>query len=196
VRRRGTAGALVAAAACLLAACSLKTGSGRRGESAPEVLRIWMEPIVRWEPGAARVVDVALENATDRTLAIAEPDAAHVRVAVFARPEGTAVCGVEPREGAAGRGRVELAPGDRVAVRVDLAEACADLPPGDYRYEVSYRAPALPAGEGEGAGPAPRPYSGNVATRYGEVVVEASPWPDRRTPRPPPRAARRPPRVP
>ncbi len=189
--------ALVAAAACLLAACSLRTGSGHgRGESAPEVLRIWMEPIVRWDPGAARTVDVALENATDRTLAIAEPDAAHVRVAVFARPEGAAVCGVEPREDAAGRGRVELAPGDRVAVRVDLAEACADLPPGDYRYEVSYRAPALPAGEGEGAGPAPRPYSGNVATRYGEVVVEAPPWPERGAPRPPSRAARRPPRVP
>ena len=103
--------ALVAAAACLLAACSLRTGSGHgRGESAPEVLRIWMEPIVRWDPGAARTVDVALENATDRTLAIAEPDAAHVRVVVFARPEGAAVCGVEPREDAAGRGRVELAP--------------------------------------------------------------------------------------
>jgi hypothetical protein len=153
---------------------------------------------VRWEPGAARAVALSLENATNRTLVIASPDPANARVAVFAGPESTRVCGVEPSEEARAHGRVELAPGDRVAVRVDLGGACAGLPPGGYRYEVSYRAP-LPAraeAASEGGAPESPPFSGTLATSYGEVLVEAEAWPERGPARSPVRAARRPVRGP
>jgi hypothetical protein len=97
---------------------------------------------------------------------------------------------------------VELAPGDRVSVRVDLTEACAGVPPGEYRYEVSYRAPtpaggAAAATGGEGDPHAPRAFSGTLATFHGELVVEveaaAMPEPESEARRSAPRAGRRPP---
>lgn len=177
---RGTAGVLRAAivAACLLAACATRTSRGRGADGgSPQPVRIWVAPILWWEGDAAREVDVAIENATNRTVAIAAPDPANARVAIFSGPESVRVCGVEPREPAPAPGeRVELAPGDRVAVRVSLADACAGAPPGDYRYEVSYRAPSLrPAAPGPGEEAAAesraRAFSGTLATRYGELVV-------------------------
>jgi hypothetical protein len=211
VRRRRSPGllALAAAAGCVLAACSTRGGSGRgAGDGAPQPLRIWVAPILWWEEGAARGVDLALENATNRTVAIAAPDAAHARVEVFAGPESLRVCGVEPLEPAGAPGpRVELAPGDRVSVRVSLAEACGAVAPGAYRYEVSYRAPSLravPAPEGVDAAEAGgRAFSGTLATTYGQIFVSGDAGPGRGAAAPaqepregsraPLRAARRPP---
>jgi hypothetical protein len=180
--RRGISARLVAAAAAVvLAACSTGAGSRRGSDGgAAQAVRIWVAPILWWEEGAAREVDLAIENATNRTVAIAAPDAAHARVAVFATgPESLRVCGVEPREpaGAPGR-RVELAPGDRVAVRVSLAEACGAVAPGAYRYEVSYRAPSLgpaaaPEPGAEAAETSARAFSGTLATTYGQIFVAA-----------------------
>lgn len=190
MRRRRSAGLLAAAAACALAACGTGSGARRGDAGAPQPLRIWVAPILWWEEGAAREVDLALENATDRTVAIAAPDAAHARVEIFAGPESLRMCGIDPREpaGAPGR-RVALAPGDRVAVRVSLAAACGAVAPGTYRYEVSYRVPAL----GEAAAPEPeageaeagdaqagaRAFSGTLATSYGQLFVAGAAEPAR-----------------
>jgi hypothetical protein len=59
---------------------------------------------------------------------------------------------------------LDLEPGDRVPLEVDLGTACASVPPGSYRYEVAYRLPDV-AGE--------RTVSGTLPTRYGELVVVA-----------------------
>jgi hypothetical protein len=75
------------------------------------------------------------------------------------------LCGVAPVSPREPGARVMLAPGDRVAVVVDLGRACAALPPGEYRYEVSYRAAEPEGGKGT---------SGTLGTRYGQVLVSAS----------------------
>jgi hypothetical protein len=113
-------------------------------------------------------VDFSIENPTRRTVTIAAPDPALARVDVLAGPESVRVCGVAPAERVAPGERIALAPGDRVAVRVDLAEACGSVPPGAYRYEIGYRA-AEPAGAGA--------FSGTLGVRYGQVLVSA-PTPD------------------
>lgn len=174
--RRSTFAALAAALA--LAACS-SGGAARRPEPAPQPLRLWVAPIVWWEQGAALDLDVAIENATLRTVALAAPDAANARVALFAGPEPEPLCALEPREPpATPRARIELAPADRVAVRVSLAGACGALAPGEYRYEVSYRSPAPadgPAAAGE-PGPAPaRAFSGPLDAAHGQIVVTPAP---------------------
>jgi hypothetical protein len=157
----GLAPALLA----LAGGCSPSTG-GESGSPAREAeVRIWMPPLVHWDAGADRHVDVAIENGTTRTLALAEPDPANARVAVFRGGDDLRVCGVEPRPAGPGpRRRVEIPPGGSAAIRVDLAEACAGVPAGEYRFEVGYRSPPV-----EGA----KAFSGAFATRYGELVVEA-----------------------
>lgn len=137
--RATTALALV----CLIA-CSGLSSSARRGSperDRPEGIRVWAPPIVRWEPGRSRDVVFGVENLTTRTLTVPAIDPANVRIDVFAGPESIRMCGVAPREGPAPATleTVSLAPGDRVPVRVVLEEACAGLPPGEYRYEVTYR---------------------------------------------------------
>jgi predicted small secreted protein len=185
VRRLRSPGllALAAWAACVLAACSTRAGAGRGAEGgAAQPVRLWVAPVLWWGEGAAHGIDVALENATNRTVAIAAPDAAHARVEVFAGPESLRVCGVEPLHPADPAGPlVELAPGDRVAVRVSLADACGAVAPGAYRYEVSYRAPppgaaAAPDAD-EGAGG--RAFSGTLATSYGQIFVSGDSGPGR-----------------
>jgi hypothetical protein len=203
----GRAGALraVAVAAALLAGCASRPPARGREDPTAQELRIWISPIVRWDAGAPRHVELALENATHRTLVIAAPDPANAAVGVFAGPESTRLCGVEPSAEPRARGRVELAPGDRAEVRVDLDGACAGVPPGVYRYEAGYRAPEVPGGAtavAEGA-VRPRPFSGTLATSYGQVIVEegaraaeAAAAPEEDGARPPARAGRRPPRSP
>jgi len=156
--------ALVSGAA-LGGGCSMRSASrgASPGAEQPERgIRVWVTPVVRWDT-PARVVNVAIENLTDRTIVIAKPDAANVRVDVFARGDSSRLCGVEPVAAPASPAeRVELAPGDRVAVRVDLTEACGAVPPGEYRFEVAYRSPEI---QGE------RTFSGALATRFGELIV-------------------------
>jgi hypothetical protein len=161
--------ALAPALLALASGCSLALGgSGGSGAAAREAeARIWVAPLVHWEAGADRHVDVAIENGTTRTLALAEPDPAYARVAVFRGGDDLRLCGVEPRTAAPGpRRRVEIPPGGSLDLRVELDEACADVPPGEYRFEVDYRSPPL-----EGA----KAFSGAFATRYGELVVEEGP---------------------
>ncbi len=157
------AGARAAAAAAgWLAACA-SSGGGRHPEPPDPDVRIWVPTVVHWTPGTDRTMRFALENATQRTLPVVEPDPDRARVAIFAGAGSAQACGVEPGDPAPG-GTVSLAPGDQLPVRVDLGEACRDLRPGEYRYELSYR---LPPSDGR-AGVA-------LPTRYGTLVVEGPP---------------------
>jgi hypothetical protein len=161
--------ALAPALLALASGCSMALGgSGGSGAAAREAeARIWVPPVVHWEAGAHRHVDVAIENGTTRTLALAEPDPAYARVAVFRGGDDLRLCGVEPRPAASGpRGRVEIPPGGSLALRVELDEACGGVPAGEYRFEVDYRSPPL-----EGA----KAFSGAFATCHGELVVEQGP---------------------
>jgi hypothetical protein len=156
----------VCVVAGVLAACG--TGGGARRAEPPEApLRIWAPPIVRWATESERRVAFVIENPTQRTIALAAPDPRHARVEVFAGPESIRLCGVEPRPSGTGAipPVVELAPGERAAVLVDLGEPCRGLPPGDYRYELSYRAPE-PGPEGA--------FGGVLATRHGQLFVAAA----------------------
>ncbi|HET8538300.1 MAG TPA: hypothetical protein VFL83_00375 [Anaeromyxobacter sp.] len=157
---RGRAAA-VAAVLALAAACG-GAGEERRGEAAEPAVRLWASPIVRWEPGARRAVGFALENPTNRTVHVASPDPANARVDVYAGADGLRVCGAAPVEPPAPGPPVALAPGDRLSVRVDLEAACGGVPPGEYRFEVGYRA-AAPAGADA--------FSGTLAARHGQVLV-------------------------
>jgi hypothetical protein len=156
------------AVAALAAGCSLGAASSGRPPERPleSGVRIWAPTIVHWDRPGARHVEFAIENQTDRTLTLAAADPADARVDLFARPDSIRVCGAAPREGPPPREAVALGPGDRLAVRVDLEESCARLPPGDYRYELSYRIPDVgKAGS----------VKGSLPTSYGEVVIEAPP---------------------
>lgn len=171
----------------LAAGCSLRS-SGPRTPPEEATLRIWVDPLVHWEAGADRHVDIAIENGTTRTVSLAEPSPAEARVAVFPGPDSLRACGVEPRERApAARPRVSIPPGGSVSFRVDLNEACAGVPPGEYRFEVDYRSPPVEGGKA---------FSGAFATRYGVLDVEGPPARAGAEPStsPRPRAARTPPR--
>jgi hypothetical protein len=173
MRRLGAA-ALLAAAGGLLACGSL--GGRPRPEPPPPSLQIWAPPILRWAPGADRDVEFAIENGTNRTLEVPLPDPAAARVAIFPSVGEARACGVEPAEPTPA-GTIRLAPGDQLPVRVDLEEACAGLPAGEYRYELSYR--AAKAGGG----------TLSLPTRYGTIVVSEA----ARAARRPAAAASRPP---
>jgi hypothetical protein len=171
MRRLGAA-ALAAAAGGLLACAS--TGGKPRREPPPPALQIWAPPIVRWSPGGERDVEFAIENATQRTIDVPLPDPAAAQVAIFPTTGEARACGVEPTEPPRA-GTVRLAPGDQLPVRVDLGEACAALPPGEYRYELGYRAAAE-------SGPAV-----SLPMRYGTLVVTETPRAARRPSVPAPR---------
>ena len=180
------AAAAAAAAVWLLSVGCGGVGGRRRHPDPPEpALRIWAPPVVHWSAGEGRALRFALENGTASTLRIEEPDSARARVAIFPGAETARVCGIEPAAAAAkpdGRDptpddTVALAPGDQVELRVDLADACGDLAPGEYRYEVSY----VGAGGG-GTGLAPRPSSGTVVVDGGARAVGRADQPPRRRP--------------
>ena len=156
--RAGARAAAVAAAGWLAASCAM--GGSRRREPPEPDLRIWAPTVIRWAPGAERTFPFALENGTQRTLVVGHPDPGRARVAVFLDAGPARACGVEPGDPSS-VGTTALAPGDQLPVRVDLADACRNLRPGEYRYELSYR---LPAAGGRGAI--------SLTTRYGTLVVE------------------------
>jgi len=174
--RAGARAAAVAFAGWLAASCAL--GGTRRREPPEPDLRIWAPAVIHWAPGAERAFPFALENATQRTLDVGDPDPGRARVAIFLDAGPARACGVEPGDPSPG-GRTSLAPGDQLPVRVDLAGACRNLRPGEYRYELSYR---LPGADGRGAISLP--------TRYGTIVVEGAARASARggsaPPRPPP----------
>jgi hypothetical protein len=146
--------------ACVAVACGGVQGERRAAPGPP--LRIWTPLVVRWETGHRRHLDFAIENDGSRTVAIGAPDPAGARIDVYAGPDAFRACGAAPSERATAAERVALAPGDRLPVRVDLEEACGSLAPGEYRFEVSYRAAEL---GGKDA------FSGTLPTRYGQVIV-------------------------
>jgi hypothetical protein len=156
--RAARAAAAAAAAGWLLAsACGSMSGRPRRPPPPDPDLRIWAPQVIHWSPGADRSMRFAIENATQRTLEVREPDARGARVAIFVDSGEAQACGVEGEDPPAAE-PVKLAPGDQVAVRVDLGEACRNLAPGEYRYELSYRMP--------------RGGSTAIPTSYGTLVVE------------------------
>lgn len=155
-------GRTAAIAACALAAaCAAREAEGRRGGSE---LRIWMPVLVHWEPGRRRALEFAIENPSYSTVAIARPHPGGARVDVYAGGEPIRVCGVVPTARLAPQPRIVLGPGERVDLRVDLESACGGVPPGEYRFEVSYR-----TGVAEGG----TAFAGTLSARYGQVIVEA-----------------------
>ena len=163
-----------AAAACRRSACLLAVGAAlglaacvssapRRPEPYEPALRIWVPGVVHWT-GGSREVALAIENWTDRTVAMETPGPRRVRVAIFPDSGPDRLCGLDPEVSDDVGDPVSVAPGEAVAVRVDLARACGRLPPGEYRYELDYEAPVV------GRGPPVR-----LRTRHGHVVVEAAP---------------------
>lgn len=167
----GTARAAAAAAAAgwlVAAGCS---STGRRAPAPPDPdLRVWAPPVVHWGASGRRM-RFAVENATQRSVEVQEPDPGAARIDVFADAGAARVCGVDAASDPPSRGAVTLAPGDQVPVTVDLGDACGELRPGEYRYELTYRVAN----------------AGGVATalhtRYGTVVVEALPRAAGRRPR-------------
>ncbi len=156
--RAGARAAAAAAAGWLAAACAL--GTPRRREPPDPDLRIWAPVVIHWAPGARRTFPFAIENATQRTLDVGDPEPGRAGVAIFLDAGPSRACGVEAGDPVPG-GTASLAPGDQLAVQVDLADACRDLLPGEYRYELSYR---VPGAGGRGAV--------SLLTRYGTLVVE------------------------
>jgi hypothetical protein len=120
--------------------------------------------VIHWT-GGHRDVTLAIENWTDRTVAMETPGPRRVRIAIFPDSGPDRVCGFDPEVSDDPADPVSVAPGDAVAVKVDLARACGRLPPGEYRYEVDYEAPVV-----GNKGPPVR-----LRTRHGTVVVEAAP---------------------
>jgi hypothetical protein len=156
----------MAAGACALVLSCAHRGRESGAAAEPDV-RIWVSPVVRWEPGAARELRFAIENASDRTVVLAEPDAALAHVDVYAGPENDRVCGTAPPPGLQAQARapaIALGPGDRIGVRVDLESACRGVPPGEYRFVVSYRA--------QPSAPGTKLWAGSLPARYGTVLVE------------------------
>jgi hypothetical protein len=155
--RRRTAAAAIGA---LLAACT--SGPPRAPPPPDPDLRIWSPGVVHWLPGTERSIRFAIENGTQRTISVPQPDPAGARVSVFGEAEAPA-CALDPSrptEGPAGA-PVTLSPGDQLIVTVDLSDACGSLPAGEYRFELGYR---LPPSNGK-AGV-------TLLTRYGTLVVE------------------------
>lgn len=155
--RARAAGAALLALSLGLAACA---GSGRRREPPEPPLRLWAPGIVWWT-GEGRVFGLEVENGTGRPVKVEAPGPRRVRVVLFAGAERDRVCGHDADASAPPGEAISLAPGEARAVRVDLEEACGTLPPGEYRYEVGYEAPAV------GAGPPVR-----LQTAHGHVVVQ------------------------
>jgi hypothetical protein len=122
-----------------------------------------MPGIVHWA-GDRRVIAMGLENGTSRSVRIEAPAARRVRVSLFLGPGPETACEVEPDSSKVPGPVVELGPGEVLPVRIDLAPACGRLPPGDYRYEVTYQAPGV-----EGGPPL------HLRSSHGHVLVEAAP---------------------
>jgi hypothetical protein len=163
VRASWRAAAIIGVA--VAAACGGADDLRRRSPAEPD-LRIWTPLVVRWEAGRPRHVDFAIENPTNRTIAIAAPDPANARVEIYAGSDTFRVCGVAPSGPARPGARIEIGPGDRVAVRVDLDRACGGVPAGEYRFVLSYV--AAPAASKDA-------FSGTLPAAHGQVIVSSPP---------------------
>lgn len=154
------AGATAAFAVALAVALGCAGGAPKRREPPEPALRIWTPGIVRWS-GPRREVVLEVENGTQRTVRLEAPEPRRARAIVFAGAEDDRVCGQEADDTAPAREVVALGPGEAREVRIDLGDACRRLPPGEYRLELGYEAPAA------GPGPAVR-----LRPRHARVVVE------------------------
>jgi hypothetical protein len=151
-------GAVLAALALAAAACA---GPGRRREPPEPALRIWAPGLVWWD-GDRRALAVEIENGTGRPVKVEAPEPRRARVVLFVGPEPDRVCGHDADPAGPPGEPISLAPGEARGIRVDLGAACGKLPPGEYRYEIGYEAPAV------GPGPDVR-----LRTVHGHVVVQA-----------------------
>lgn len=149
------ASAVLAALALAAAACA----GPRRGGPPEPALRIWTPRLVFWS-GKDRTLAVGLENGTTHAVKVEAPEARRARVILYLGPGEDRVCGHDADPAGPPGPAVSLAPGELRGLRVDLESACGRLPPGEYRYEVGYEAPAV------GPGPNVR-----LRTSHGHVVI-------------------------
>ena len=151
------AGALVAA---LALAC---VGPPHKREPPEPPLRIWTPGLIHWS-GDRRIMAVAIENSAPVPVPVEDPDPRRVRVVLFNGVGPDRICEKDAEEAGPVAQAVSLRPGEMRPVPVDLGEACARVPPGEYRYEVGYDAPAV------APGPPVR-----LRTAFGHVLVAAGP---------------------
>jgi hypothetical protein len=157
--------AVVAVAAVALGAAASCAGPRRR--EAPEpALRIWTPGMVYWR-GTDRTMAISVENGTSHAVRVEAPGPRRARVVLYVGAGADPACAHAGDASGPPGPPDAIAPGDSRGVRVDLEEACGRLPPGEYRYEVGYEAPAVTDG------PTVR-----LRTSHGHVVVEA-PGPER-----------------
>jgi hypothetical protein len=157
----------VALAAAAIAACVAQ--APHRPAPPEPALQLWTPGLVRWS-GSTRVLRFSIENRTDHTVEVEEPDPRHAGVVIYTGSGNDRACSKDPEPGPAAGEPQRLAPGEGRGLEIDLGAACGRIPPGEYRYELVYDAP--PAG----AGPPFR-----LLPRNGQVLVEAEPYcpPDR-----------------
>jgi hypothetical protein len=154
-------GALAALAAWLpLAACVFHSGGARHPEPPEPVVRIWLPGLVWWS-GGRRDLSLEVVNDGQGAVRVEAPAPRRVRVTLFLGSGPDRACGVVPDASKSTGPAVTLGPGEVVPVTVDLSRECAGLPPGEYRYEVAYEAPAV-----EGGPPV------TTRPRHGHVVIE------------------------
>jgi hypothetical protein len=147
-------GARALLASLAVAACTHTFGPG----AAPGPPRVMGPEVVRWSAGGPHVLEVAIENPTPRAIDLPDPTR---RALVDVHGEGRAAsCQLRP-DGAPVP-HVTVLPGTSFAVRLDLTQACRDLPPGGYSYALRLDLPPLLDGA----------RSDPLASASGAIVVE------------------------
>ena len=157
-------GVALACAGTLVAALALAcVGPPHHREPPEPPLRIWTPGLVHWS-GDRRIMAVAIENSAPVPVPVEDPDPRRVRVVLFNGVGPDRICEKDAEEAGPVAQAVSLRPGEMRPVPVDLGEACARVPPGEYRYEVGYDAPAV------APGPPVR-----LLAAFGHVLVAAGP---------------------
>lgn len=134
----------------LLAGCATRGGAP---PASPDVaLRLLAPPVVRWEPGEARALGLALINVGGEPVAVPAPPGRFVAVSVSRPGEEGALCELAGAEDPAPGPELRVEGGGRVRFTLDLSGACGPLAPGRGAERVWRRARHRVRGRSAGPG--------------------------------------------